>query len=49
MDLTVVLLDEKILEAQSSEKEDSNYHTDVSNSILQFFMTNVMLAATWFG
>ena len=38
MDITVVLSDEDILEAQSSEKEDSNYAMDMSNSILiQYF------------
>ena len=42
MDMTIVLSDIEILEAQSLEKENSNYPTDMSNSILQFFTTNVM-------
>ena len=39
MDITVVLLDEDILEAQLSDKEDSNYATDMS--LLQFFTPNM--------
>ena len=42
MDMTIVLSDIEILEAQLLEKENSNYPTDMSNSILQFFTTNVM-------
>ena len=42
IDIIIVLSDIEILEAQSLEKEDSNYPTDMTNSILQFFTTNVM-------
>ena len=42
MDMTIVLSDIEILEAQLLEKENSNYPTNMSNSILQFFTTNVM-------
>ena len=39
MDITVVLWDEDILEAQWSVKEDSNYATDMP--LLQFFTPNM--------
>ena len=42
IDMTIVLSDIEILEAQLLEKENSNYPTNMSNSILQFFTTNVM-------
>ena len=43
IDIIIVLSDIEILEAQSLEKEDSNYPTDMTNSILQFFTTNMSL------
>ena len=39
MDVTVVLSDKDILEAQLSEKEDTNYETDMS--LLHYFTTNM--------
>ena len=42
MDMTIMLSDIEILEAQLLEKENSNYPTNMSHSILQFFTTNVM-------
>ena len=42
MDMTIVLSDIEILEAQLLQKENSNYPTDMSNSILQLFTTKVM-------
>ena len=39
IDTTVVLLDEDILEAQLSEKKDSNFAMDMS--LLQFFTPNM--------